>query len=78
MKTTFDKVKEAISDVATCNEVDIEPGADLVNDLNMDSLDLVELVMALEDDFDIEINDDDAAGLKTVQQVVDYVDKAAK
>ena len=52
---------------------DINPELNLTEDLNADSLDTVELVMALEEEFKIEIPDEDAANLLTVQDIIDYI-----
>ncbi|MEE4135799.1 MAG: acyl carrier protein [Desulforhopalus sp.] len=53
----------------------VVPNASFVDDLGADSLDLVELIMAMEEGFDIEIPDEDAEGISTVQDAVDYVKK---
>lgn len=53
----------------------VVPGASFVDDLGADSLDLVELIMAMEEGFDIEIPDEDAEGITTVQNAIDYVNK---
>ena len=53
----------------------VVPGASFVDDLGADSLDLVELIMAMEEKFDIEIPDEDAEKIVTVQDAVDYVNK---
>ncbi len=73
----FDKVKEIIVE-----ELGVEPGdvtleANLADDLGADSLDAVELIMALEDEFELKISDDAAQEFQTVQQIVDYI-KSAK
>ncbi len=56
----------------------IKPEASFIEDLNADSLDIVELVMAMEEEFDMEIPDEDAEGLKTVQNVFDYMKDKGK
>ncbi|MBT4762151.1 MAG: acyl carrier protein [Bdellovibrionaceae bacterium] len=56
----------------------IKPEASFIEDLNADSLDIVELVMAMEEEFDMEIPDEDAEGLKTVQNVLDYMKSKGK
>ena len=56
----------------------IKPEASFIEDLNADSLDIVELVMAMEEEFDMEIPDEDAEGLKTVQNVFDYMKSKGK
>jgi acyl carrier protein len=53
----------------------VVPNASFVDDLGADSLDLVELIMAMEEGFDIEIPDEDAEGIATVQDAIDYVNK---
>jgi acyl carrier protein len=69
----FDKVKEVVADKLDVNPEQIVPGANFANDLGADSLDVVELVMALEEDFGVEIPDEEAEKLLTVQAVVDYI-----
>ncbi len=54
----------------------VVPKASFVDDLGADSLDLVELIMAMEEEFDIEIPDEDAEKITTVQDAIDYVEKA--
>jgi acyl carrier protein len=66
-------VKEVIAEYLNVPILDIENKHDLVNDLGADSIDLVEIVMALEDEFEMEIPDLDAEPLKTVQQLIDYL-----
>ena len=56
----------------------VVPGASFVDDLGADSLDLVELIMAMEEGFDIEIPDEDAEKISTVQDAIDYVAKLKK
>jgi acyl carrier protein len=56
----------------------VVPNASFVDDLGADSLDLVELIMAMEEGFDIEIPDEDAEKISTVQDAIDYVDKLNK
>jgi acyl carrier protein len=53
----------------------VVPGASFVDDLGADSLDLVELIMAMEEEFDVEIPDEDAEKIATVQDAIDYIDK---
>jgi len=70
----FSKVKELVADqLEIDNPEKIVPPANFANDLGADSLDTVELVMALEDEFDIEIPDEDAEKILTVQDAVDYI-----
>lgn len=75
---TFDKIKEIILETLCCDEDLVTPEATLFDDLGADSLDAVELNMALEDAFDIKIPDEDIANLKTVADVVAYVDGKLK
>jgi acyl carrier protein len=72
------KVKEIIVDQLGVDEGEVTPSASFVDDLGADSLDVVELVMAFEEAFDIEIPDEDAEKIKTVQDAVDYIQKKAK
>ncbi|ASW42948.1 acyl carrier protein [Clostridium isatidis] len=69
----FEKVREIIADKLSINEADITMESSFVDDLNADSLDLVELMMALEDELNTEIPDEDAEGFKTVGDVVEYL-----
>lgn len=69
----LDKVKRIIAEQLGIDEEDITPDASFTEDLGADSLDLVELVMAFEDGFDIEIPDEDAEKIKTVADAVNYI-----
>lgn len=69
----FAKVKKIVADQLEKPESEVTPEANFANDLEADSLDTVELVMALEEEFDIEIPDEDAEGILTVQATVDYI-----
>jgi acyl carrier protein len=60
------------------DEAEVTPNASFVDDLGADSLDTVELVMAFEEAFDIEISDEDAEKIRTVSDAVDYIGKHAK
>ena len=71
--STFEDVKSVIIDQLDVKEEEITPEASFVDDLGADSLDVVELVMALEEKFDIEIPDDEAEKIQTVQNAVDYI-----
>ena len=70
-----DKVKKIIAEKLSVDLEEIVPEASFVDDIGADSLDLVELIMSMEEEFDIEISDDDAEKLVTVQDVWDYVAK---
>ncbi|MDD6423189.1 MAG: acyl carrier protein [Intestinibaculum porci] len=74
---TFEKVKDIIVDSLSCDAEDVTLEASLTDDLEADSLDAVELIMAVEDAFDIEISDEKAAEMKTVKDIVDYVEANA-
>lgn len=69
----FAKVKEVIVDQLSVEEDDVSADASFFDDLGADSLDIVELVMALEDSFGISIPDEDAESIKTVGDAVDYI-----
>jgi acyl carrier protein len=69
----YDKVKKIVAEQLSVEESEIKPEASFANDLGADSLDTVELVMALEEEFDIEIPDEAAEGIATVQAAVDYI-----
>ena len=73
--STFDKVKEVIMDKLGIEYSKIESGSSFVDDLGADSLDTVELIMQLEEEFGIEIPDEDAEKITTVQAAVDYIEK---
>lgn len=72
---TFDKVKEVIVDTLGCDEEAVVLTANLKEDLNADSLDAVELSMALEEAFGLTIGDEELMAFVTVKDVVDYIDK---
>ena len=69
----FEKVREIIADKLSINEDEITMDSSFLEDLNADSLDIVELIMALEDELDMEIPDEDAESFVTVGDVVKYV-----
>jgi acyl carrier protein len=73
-----EKVKQIVAEQLGVDEGEVTPSASFVDDLGADSLDVVELVMAFEEAFDIEIPDEDAEKIKTVQEAIDYIDKKAK
>ena len=68
-----EKVKEIIVDQLGVDEKQLKSEASFIDDLGADSLDTVELVMALEEEFDIEIPDEDAEKIASVQNAVDYI-----
>jgi acyl carrier protein len=69
----FDKVQKIVSEQLGVDTAKVVPAASFANDLGADSLDTVELVMALEEEFDIEIPDEAAEEIATVQSAVDYI-----
>ena len=73
-----DKVKQIIVDQLSVEESEVTPNASFVDDLGADSLDRVELIMAFEEAFDIEIPDEDAEKIATVQNAIDYIEKNSK
>ncbi len=77
MASVEDKVKHIIVEQLGVDEEEVKPEASFVDDLGADSLDVVELVMALEEEFGLEISDEDAEKLTTVQQATDYIKKNA-
>lgn len=72
------KIQEIIVDQLGVDEGRVKPEASFIDDLGADSLDIVELVMAMEEEFDCEIPDEDAEKLKTVQDVTNYLQKKGK
>ncbi len=74
----FDKIKEILVDVLGVDEDDIKPESKFIDDLGADSLDLVELIMSLEDKFNIEISDEEAEKIVTVKDAMDYIDASLK
>ncbi len=71
----FDRVKEVVVDQLNVSEDEVTPDAKFVEDLGADSLDRVELVMRLEEEFDMEIPEDQAEKITTVAQAVEYIEK---
>ena len=75
--TTFERVKNIIVDNLSCDADQVTLEANLKEDLDADSLEAVELIMAIEDEFGIEIPDEVSTTISTVQQIVDYIDQNA-
>jgi acyl carrier protein len=73
-----EKVKQIIVEQLGVDENQVEPNASFVDDLGADSLDIVELVMAFEEAFDLDIPDDDAEKIKTVKDAIDYIEAKKK
>jgi acyl carrier protein len=78
MAGTEDKVKQIIVEQLGVDEGEVTSSASFVDDLGADSLDTVELVMAFEEAFELEIPDEDAEKIRTVQDAVDYIKKNSK
>ncbi len=68
-----EKVKQIIVEQLGVNEAEVTPEAKFVDDLGADSLDLVELVMALEEEYNMEISDEDAEKIQTVGDAIEYI-----
>ncbi len=68
-----EKVKEVIIEQLNITEEECVPAAAFIDDLGADSLDIVELIMALEDNFGMDISDDDLAKIRTVQDIITYI-----
>jgi acyl carrier protein len=73
-----ERVREIISEQLNVSKDEVVPDASFTDDLGADSLDLVELVMALEEEFEIEVSDEDAEKIRKVKDVFDYIDKNKK
>ncbi len=76
--TIAEKVKKMIVEQLGVNESEVVPEAKFIDDLGADSLDIVELVMALEDEYGIEIPDEDAEKIETVGDAVRYIEEHKK
>ena len=73
--TTFDKVKAIVVEQLGVDESEVTIDSTFIDDLGADSLDIVELIMAFEEEFGLEIPDEAAEKIKTVQDVVSYIDQ---
>ncbi|HEY6095614.1 MAG TPA: acyl carrier protein [Gallionellaceae bacterium] len=78
MSTIEQRVKKIVAEQLGVNEAEVKNESSFVNDLGADSLDTVELVMALEEEFGCEIPDEDAEKITSVQQAIDYVNTHQK
>ena len=75
MAIDHDRIIKMIADQLQIDEDQVKPDASFMDDLGADSLDTVELIMALEEEFDIEIPDSEAEKIRTVQQALNYLDE---
>ncbi len=71
----FEKVKKIVSTQLSVAEDEVKKDSSFVDDLGADSLDLVELIMALEEEFAIQISDEEAQGIRTVGEAVDFIEQ---
>jgi acyl carrier protein len=76
--TTFDRLKKLIVEQLGVDEEEVTPTASFVEDLNADSLDLVELIMSLEEEFGMEISDEDAEKIQKVSDAVEFIEEHQK
>lgn len=74
----FERVKKIIANQLGIDEAKIKPNTRILEDLQADSLDMIEMITELESEFDISISDDEIATLKTIQDVVDFCNKQNK
>ncbi len=75
--TVLEKLKGIIAEELGVEKDDINADSNLADDLGADSLDAVELIMAIEEEFDVEIEDSEATKIKTVQDILDYLEEHA-
>jgi acyl carrier protein len=78
MENIEQRVKKIVAEQLGVNETEVKPESSFVDDLGADSLDTVELVMALEEEFECEIPDEEAEKITTVQQAIDFISKHVK
>ncbi len=74
----FEKLQDIIADVLNVQKDDIRPETTFVDDLGADSLDIFQIIMGIEEEFDIEIDNDEAEKISTVQDAVDQIKKAVE
>ena len=77
MASIVERVKQIVAEQLGVDDAQVTAEASFIDDLGADSLDTVELVMALEEEFDIEISDEDAEKIQTVQDAVNYINENA-
>ncbi len=76
-QTAEDRLKKIIAEQLSVGEDEVVPEASFIEDLNADSLDLVELIMSLEEEFAVKISDEDAEKIRTVQDAMTYLEEHA-
>ena len=76
--STEDKIKTIVAEQLGVKIEEVISNASFVDDLGADSLDTVEMIMALEEEFEIEIPDEDAGKIKTVSDIIEYIDEKVK
>jgi acyl carrier protein len=74
MSSVQDKVFEIVCDQLTLDRSQVAPESSFLEDLGADSLDIVQLIMALEEEYHLEISDEDAEKIRTIQDIVDYIE----
>ena len=74
----FEKLQDIIADVLTSRKMRLNPETTFVDDLGADSLDIFQIIMGIEEEFDIEIDNDEAEKIVTVQDAVDQIKKAVE
>ena len=73
--STYDRLKKIVVEQLGVDEEEVKPEASFVDDLNADSLDLVELIMSLEEEFGMEISDEEAEKIKSVGDAMEYIEE---
>ena len=71
----FEKIRESLCDQLDLNEDDVTMSSNLLDDLGADSLDMVDLVMTIEDEFELDVEDEDVENIKTVGDIVHYIEE---
>ncbi len=73
MEITFEKVRDIIGETLSCDAAEVKPDTNLIEDLEADSLEIVELSMALQENLGVNIEDEDLEKIHTVQDILDYI-----